>query len=294
MSENKNLVLIVIPSAKSKLLKLKIPYKYLKFGLPVGLLLVFLFAFIIFKFISLSMQVSSIDDLARENSELERINSKLQMEVENIEERLESLNATKQKLYAMLDITPAEAGVGDFPETENYDSRYPQTLIEKEKYNVSQLEKHFSKIEPEVKKQEARLASIPSIWPVKGYITSYMGYRSDPFTKKRTYHPGVDIDNKLGTPIIAPADGIVTRVETVTKKNRRQGMGNVIVLEHRFGYKTKFGHLDKVNVKKFQKVKRGQLIGYLGSTGRSTGTHLHYEIIYNKINVNPLNYMLDN
>lgn len=293
MGENKNLIVILIPSAKSKLRKFKIPYKYLRIGFPIALVFLFVSAFIVFKFISLSMEANRVEELIRENSDLNRINSKLQIEVENIDERLSSLNATKKNIYVMLDITSTEVGIGDFAGLENFDSRYPEALLEKNQYNISQLEKHFAKIEPEVKKQVTRLASIPSIWPVNGYITSGMGYRTDPFTKKRTFHAGVDISNKLGTPIVAPADGIVTRTERISNKNRRQGFGNVIMLEHRFGYKTKFGHLDRIAVKMFQKVKRGEVIGYLGSTGRSTGTHLHYEVIYNRVNVNPMNHMLD-
>ena len=294
MKDKKNLVVILVPSAKSKLYKKKIPYLYLNIGLVFGLILVFVISFVFFKFISLSMQMDRLDQLAKENSELNRINSKLQAELDNFAQRFEGLNSIKRKLYNMLNITTSEVGIGDFPEPNNMDSRYPQALIEKTNYMAEQLEKHFNQIEPEVKKQVTRLASIPSIWPVKGYITSYMGHRIDPFTKKKAFHPGVDISNRLGTPIVATADGIAIRVEQVTRDSRRKGMGNIVVIEHRFGYKTKYGHLDKIAIKRLQRIKRGDIIGYMGNTGRATGTHLHYEVIYNGVNKNPLGHMLDN
>jgi murein DD-endopeptidase MepM/ murein hydrolase activator NlpD len=287
------LTIILVPSAKSKLHKIKIPYKYLYAGLVAGLFVVFITAYLFFRFISLSIENDRLDTLVQENSHLIRTNTQMQNELDSIMERVNSLETWKKKIYRMLDITPSEFGVGNIVDASNIDRYYPEAMIEKLNYTTGLLDKDFKQIEPKVKEQVARLASIPSIWPAYGYITSWMGYRIDPFTKKRTFHKGVDIVGQLGTPIIAPADGIIIRTQEVNESNRRMGFGNAVYIEHRFGYITKYAHLSRIAVKKFQKVKRGDVIGYMGNTGRSVSTHLHYEVLYNSVNVNPYDYMLD-
>jgi len=128
----------------------------------------------------------------------------------------------------------------------------------------------------------------PSILPTKGYFSCGFGYRDDPFTGFKQFHSGLDIANKKGTPIYAPADGRVVS----TRVNG--GLGKMIVLDHGFGYKTRYGHLDSYNVKIGQKVKRGEMIGTMGSTGYSTGPHLHYEVLKNNKAVNPYKFIINN
>ncbi|RUM87684.1 MAG: hypothetical protein DSZ24_05595 [Thermodesulfatator sp.] len=116
------------------------------------------------------------------------------------------------------------------------------------------------------------LSGIPLGRPCGGYISSGFGRRRDPFTGKWAFHSGIDIVSYPGTPIKATADG------RVIYAGRHAGYGKVVVIRHQYGYSTLYGHLRKIAVRAGQKVKRGQVIGYLGSTGRSTGPHLHYEI----------------
>lgn len=125
----------------------------------------------------------------------------------------------------------------------------------------------------------------PSIYPTFGRISDPYGWRIHPFTKKRMFHHGIDIANVKGTPVYATADGVVKRT------NRQRLFGNFIAITHKFGYQTDYGHLSKVFVKKGQHVKRGQIIGLMGSTGRSTGNHLHYEVLrYHRFR-NPAYYL---
>ena len=137
--------------------------------------------------------------------------------------------------------------------------------------------------------KEQLLAAIPAIMPVRNEdlkrMASGYGWRTDPFTKVRKYHNGMDFSAPTGTPIYATGDGVVKRAD-----NRASGYGNHIRIDHGFGYSTLFGHLYKYNVKRGQKVKRGQLIGFVGSSGRSTGPHLHYEIIKDGTRINPVNF----
>lgn len=137
--------------------------------------------------------------------------------------------------------------------------------------------------------KEKLLAAIPAIQPVSKEdltrMASGFGWRQDPFTKARKMHRGMDFTSPKGTPIYATGNGKVIRVDS-----RSSGYGKHIRIEHGFGYVTLYGHLSKYNVKRGQKVKRGDLIGYVGSTGRSKAPHLHYEVRYNKTPINPINF----
>lgn len=141
--------------------------------------------------------------------------------------------------------------------------------------------------------QEKLLAAIPAIQPVKNEqltrMASGFGYRNDPFTKIRKFHAGMDFSAKTGTPVYATGDGIVERADNVMS-----GFGNLIILKHGFGYSTYYAHLSKYNVKRGQRVKRGDVIGYIGSTGRSEAPHLHYEVHINGQPVNPINFYYGN
>jgi len=293
VNKKKHLVVILVPSAKSKIFKIKIPYKYLNFGTVLGIFILFFFAFVIFRYVSLSMQVGRVEDLISENSELNRVNSQLQIDLDSLVQRVENLDSTKRKLFKMMDISLSEGGLGNMQDIGELNSRYPQPLIEKSRYKIEQNEKHFNQLEPVIKTQVTYLSSIPSIWPVKGYVTSHFGYRTDPITKQWTIHTGIDIGGRLGTPVKAPADGVVVESMQRTAEEKRKGLGNYITIQHRFGYMTKYGHLDSTKVKKFKKVKRGDIIGFMGNTGRSTSVHLHYEVYSNSVRVNPINYVLD-
>ncbi len=136
--------------------------------------------------------------------------------------------------------------------------------------------------------QKNRLAATPSIWPTRGgYVSSKFGPRTSPFTGRRQRHMGIDIAASRGTPIVAPADGVVTFA------GRMAGYGRAIVITHGFDFKTFYAHNHKNKVKKGQRVKRGQVIGTVGSSGHSTGSHLHYEVLVKGISVNPLKYILN-
>lgn len=128
----------------------------------------------------------------------------------------------------------------------------------------------------------------PSILPARGYMGRGYGMKRDPFTGYVRFHAGLDISNKTGTPIYAAADGVVKFV------GGSRDLGNLITINHGYGYQTRYGHLSKAKVKRGQKVRRGDLIGLMGSTGYSTGSHLHYEIQRNGKQVNPLEYILNN
>jgi murein DD-endopeptidase MepM/ murein hydrolase activator NlpD len=128
-------------------------------------------------------------------------------------------------------------------------------------------------------------ASTPSVWPVRGWVTSPFGNRTSPFSGILKFHEGMDIAAQTGTPVVTPADGVVIKAGFST------GYGNMVEISHGYGLKTVFGHNSRLNVKAGQRVKRGDVISYVGDTGSSTGPHLHYEVRVNGLPVNPVKYM---
>jgi murein DD-endopeptidase MepM/ murein hydrolase activator NlpD len=145
----------------------------------------------------------------------------------------------------------------------------------------------FESLLGKLEAQKNLLAHTPAIRPVGGWVTSRFGYRQSPFTGKREFHKGLDIANRIGTPIVATADGIVSH------SGKKGMLGNVVVIDHGYGLVTRYGHIDALEVKVGMTVKRGQVIAHMGNSGRSTGPHLHYEVRLNGVPVNPTKYILN-
>jgi murein DD-endopeptidase MepM/ murein hydrolase activator NlpD len=144
------------------------------------------------------------------------------------------------------------------------------------------LESRLSTVRSDVEKRNALAASTPSIWPAHGWLSSTVGNRRDPIHGGRDFHEGLDISADRGNPVYATADG------TITATGYESGYGNLIVITHEYGLETRYGHLSKFLARNGAKVKRGDIIGLVGSTGRSTGSHLHYEVRVNGRLLNPL------
>ena len=147
---------------------------------------------------------------------------------------------------------------------------------------LGSLESRLETVRSRIENQQALARATPSMWPVFGWLTSVYGTRKDPFTGQPDFHSGLDISANRGTPVKATADGVV---ETAAYQGN---YGNAVVVNHGFGLATRFGHLSGFRVRTGQKVKRGEVIGYVGSTGRATSSHLHYEILLNGQAINPL------
>ena len=138
-----------------------------------------------------------------------------------------------------------------------------------------------------LKSKKNLLAATPSLRPTHGWISSDFGYRISPFTGRKEFHKGLDIATRQRTPIIAPADGVVTYAAP------KWLYGNLVTIDHGYGMVTRYGHCEKILKKRGERVKRGEVIALVGNTGRSTGPHLHYEIRLNGVPVNPVQYILD-
>ena len=147
---------------------------------------------------------------------------------------------------------------------------------------LTTIEGRLDTVRSNVERRQALAAATPSIWPVPGWLTSAYGNRQDPFTGGRDFHPGLDISANHGQPVLATADGMVSTASFTGS------YGNLVVIDHGYGISTKYGHLARFSVMNGQAVRRGDVIGYVGSTGRSTNPHLHYEIWVNGRLTNPL------
>jgi murein DD-endopeptidase MepM/ murein hydrolase activator NlpD len=145
----------------------------------------------------------------------------------------------------------------------------------------------FQELDDFFKNQKSLLSSTPSIWPTRGWVTSSFGFRKSPFTGLREKHKGWDIATRNGAPVRATADGVVV------VEGREYGYGNLVEIDHGYGLITRYAHNSKHLVKVGDKVKRGQVVTLVGNTGRSTGPHLHYEVLLNGVPVNPKNYILE-
>jgi murein DD-endopeptidase MepM/ murein hydrolase activator NlpD len=245
------------------------------------------------------LQAREIENLRLRYSILNKKMDQVEEVMANIEERDNNL----YRVYFNTSAIPAEqrkagfGGVNRYRELEGYDN---SELVINTSKRVDILSKQLaiqSKSLDEIlklaKEKDKLLSAIPAIQPVRNenlkHMASGFGYRSDPFTKVRKFHTGMDFSSKTGTPVFATGDGVVARAD-----NTASGYGNHIVLRHGFGYETLYAHLSKYKVKPGQKVKRGDIIGYVGSTGRSEAPHLHYEVHKNGEIVNPLNYYYGN
>jgi murein DD-endopeptidase MepM/ murein hydrolase activator NlpD len=161
-------------------------------------------------------------------------------------------------------------------------SSSPDTVLGVLSDLLGALNSRLDTVRDSVERRHALAAATPSIWPVAGWLTSSYGNRTDPFTNDNDFHPGLDISAEYGQPVLATGDAIVASA------GPNGAYGNMVALDHGFGIMTKYGHLSRIAVMGDQKVKRGDVIGYVGSTGRSTGAHLHYEVWMNGKLTNPM------
>ncbi|MDR6966401.1 murein DD-endopeptidase MepM/ murein hydrolase activator NlpD [Flavobacterium arsenatis] len=243
---------------------------------------------------------------AREIENLKLRYSILNKKMDQIDEVLEHVEERDNNLYRVYFNTSAipeeqrKAGFGGVNRYKDLEGYNNSELVTNTTKRVDMLSKQLaiqSKSLDEIlklaKEKEKLLSAIPAIQPVKNeqlkQMASGFGYRSDPFTKVRKFHAGMDFTAKSGTPIYATGDGVVDRAD-----NTASGYGNHIVIRHGFGYETLYAHLSKYKVRAGQRVKRGDVIGYVGSTGRSEAPHLHYEVHKNGEVVNPLNFYYGN
>lgn len=300
-------VIIVSPSATASNKEFVISSKLIKYSISAFAVLVLLFGYITFDYLTTSLDKENMKRLEKDNIEKEELIADLSLNIKEIDVQLKKMETYKNRISVAVGLTSPDAlkevGIGgpvdnipggiEAPAGGLIDNSKKQTKLNILK-KAEDLNKNSKKIEDALKfvesvigQQKVRLASTPSIWPTKGYLTSSFGWRIHPLTGKRSFHYGQDIATQYGNKVIAPADGLVLVAE------RRYYYGRFVIIDHGFGFTTRYGHLASFNVKEGDRVKRAQVIGYVGNSGRSSAPHLHYEVRYFGKAQNPMNFIID-
>ncbi len=272
---------------------------------------IFILAAALFGFLFVFMASQFVESPRERALKRELVNLQLQYEIlnESVDEAFAALQNVEERdnaiyrLYFEANPIPEEqrrAGFGGVNRYKKYEGFDNSKLIIESNKRLDQLQKavvvqsrSLDEIAKLAEDKEKFLSAIPAIQPVRNedmkYVASGYGYRTDPFTKVRKFHFGMDFTAPRGTPIFATGDGVIARAD-----NKSTGYGNHIRIDHGYGYTSLYAHLYKYNVKPNQKVKRGDLIGYVGSTGRSEAPHLHYEVWKDEDRINPINFYYGN
>lgn len=279
-----------------KPLKVKLPGLSAKILLAILLVIILSFPFIIMSYVSKSaLLIQMKKERIAQRTQIASLNK----QVGQFQQQIQRLKEFDVKLRIIANLENAEEtdpflGVGGISPSTREAAQETEANLQRMKTELDRLcteaelrEKSFRELYSFLEGKKKQLACTPSIWPARGWLTSGFGYRIDPFTGLRQMHEGIDIANRIGTPINAPADGVVYRVFN------NFGFGLMVEINHGYGIVTRYGHLSKSYVKVGQRVKRGERIAAIGNSGRATGPHLHYEVRLNNVPINPQNYILN-
>jgi len=271
----KHHTIIVVPHTRARFRKWRISNRQLLVaGTVLGLLLV-TSLFSTWSFFTKAVDKQQLAELVDENQELRAVNQDFENSIRGLKGRLTEFEQRTHQLaiVAGLDATDIsqQSGVGGG----ELERRYVD------------LTNQLDEIDVRFREQSRRTSATPAISPVRGILTSGFGYRADPVSGERALHRAIDLSTAPGQPVLATADGIVLQAEPSGR------LGNAIHIAHGFGYATRYGHLRRFIVAAGERVERGDVIGYVGNTGRTTGYHLHYEVRLDGQPVNPLVYILD-
>ncbi len=292
----KHLSLIVIPHTKTTTRTLSFSKRTVRLAVWCGSIAAVFLLGVTADYLRIRISNRSYGALKAENQTQKETIREYEAKMGSLETRVKGFDEYIKKLNLMAGITTEQTlkdfNVGDYPRDEEAAPNSgpvppPGAQIQGLQNKADDLQRSFDTLKTFFESNASFLASQPSIWPTNGWTSSGYGYRMDPFTQKQTFHYGLDIVATGGNPVVAPADGFVAEV------SRSGQYGNSIVLSHGGGLTTLYGHLSKINVASGQKIKRGDLIGNVGSTGKSIGPHLHYEVRMNGKPVNPVRFILD-
>ena len=300
----KEYTFVVIPPKTSKVIRVKLPRPVLVGGVALLAAFVLVALISIYRALTLQGELLAYERLKSDYLRQQVGIKKVANEVDRFKGEMDHLREMDYKLRLITDLEverpgPSIYGIGGFSEAGD------QTLLKQANQNgmdlLTVLNKDLSRLEKVVRYQEESFNSLkahladkqdliertPYRWPVRGFLSSTFGPRTDPFTGTQRMHEGIDIVAPKGTVVKAPADGIVTY------SGVDPSLGNMLVLDHGYGVITRYGHLNANLVREGQRVKRGDTIATVGTTGRSTGPHLHYEIRINDVAINPLKLLIN-
>jgi murein DD-endopeptidase MepM/ murein hydrolase activator NlpD len=290
VAEKRHSTIIIVPHAHGKVYKIQISPALLRTLVAVGVGIAILSIVSIAASGTFFHQRVLYRAVQAENRQLKTTNQRLSETVSQVQARLTQFEQRTKTLAIAAGVSDlfststgsTPAGVGSGGPLDRL-SAAPETLVRRQE----QLDQQLGKVERKLSDEALMLAHTPVVAPVVGVITDGFGPRLDPVTGKPAFHEGLDISVAIGTVVTAPADGVVVFA------NRDSGYGRMVKISHGYGYTTLYGHLEKFLVKEGAKVTRGQPIGKVGMSGRTTGPHLHYEVWKDGEKQNPLHYILD-
>lgn len=290
---------MLIPNSMGMLKQVRIPVALIYLSVGAVILLLFFSFFFSAEFFRDKVDQKELQRLRAENHELMEKYERMRWYMAEVESRYDDLVTKEIRLRSLFDLPAIEPqqrqlGIGGpvppaLASMSEAETAAFTTEVEVDrllKLSEFELEK-YAEVETSLVELKDCLEHTPSIWPTQGWVSRGYGMKYDPFTGYKRMHRGLDIANRTGTPIVATADGRVVSV------GRNSGLGKTIVLNHGYGFRTRYGHLSEIKVKRGQTVRRGDVIGLMGSTGYSTGSHLHYEVIRNGKTFNPIKYILN-
>jgi len=301
--DKESITILIFGHKTSKTRHLKIRKKTIKIGLYLSAFALLSVTFFFCDYIQVKKKAYEVARL-REQTEAQRSEIHFfSSKIEELEKQVSRLKDFDKKIRIIANL---ERGQNPTPFM-GMGGPSPSDLREKlkgdkdEKGLVQQMKADVERLQSEATSQETSLSELervlqtkreilvhtPSIWPVQGWVTSDFGFRTNPFTGLTQMHEGIDISNRTGTIVVAPANGFVSDIGS------DYAHGKFLIISHGFGMTTRYSHLNKTLVKVGQKVKRGDKIAEVGTTGKTTGPHLHYEVKLNSIPVNPMRYILN-
>ena len=244
---------------------------------------------------------ATISELEAQNARLRTENASYREATGQLASQISSLQTAVDDIGARVTVDPAaQSAISRLPEgvraramggaaltSPLLSGAFPDQAIAVLRDLLSVMEKRLFTVRSGVERRQALAAATPSIWPIAGWISSGYGNRTDPFNGSFGFHPGLDISANHGEKIYAPADGIIESAAV------NGSYGNMVTINHGFSITTRYGHLSRFAVTTGQAVRRGEVIGYIGSTGRSTSPHLHYEVLVNGQLTNPLRLLAE-
>lgn len=290
---NEFYTLIVVPHARARFRKFQVSVLLTRWVAAAAGVLVLVMVGILVHYTWMAVEMAELRRLRTENMALATKAKAYEENAGRLQAKVLALQNTVTKLGLMAGVEDAlpDARVGGVGGLSRLETAAPSLDIESSLSSldrtVSALTEKSSQIESVFEDRHQVLASTPSIWPVRGYLSAGFGNRIDPFTGLRDFHPGIDISTPIGTKVVVPANGVVVFT------GAKGGYGSAIVIDHGYGVMTRYAHLDGFNVHPGQRVKRGDVIGFVGNSGRSTAPHLHYEVWVSNQMQNPIRFILD-
>lgn len=275
-------IMLVARNSEGELLKIPIPLHYLYVFIAGALIGMLTITGMAGSYARMLLKTQRFNELRTEKEALKSRYSELEQIAQENQLQAESLSSLAGEVSALYGLKPDPAFQQDDPASASMEQLY--ALKNTAMSGVASIGIGMN-VAAETTRDWARIASAPSLWPVEGRITAGFGERIDPFNGEGAFHRGVDIASPYGTRVIAPADGVVAFADSMN------GYGRAIVVEHGQGISTLYGHLSGFGVAPGQIVHRGDTLGYVGISGRSTGPHLHYEVRIFNTAVNPYKYL---